>query len=84
MSVIPVAVTGTININSKQSVTIDVTTYGFETVPHVWVRSTTMCTIYITNVTKTSITVDVYNAWGGSIVAKDSLLGQLQAIELTH
>ncbi len=79
---IPVEVTGTININSKQSVTIDVSSYGFETVPHVWVSGTIMCTIYVTNVTKTSITVDVYNAWGGSILAKESLLGQLQAMEL--
>jgi len=84
LSVIPVTVTGTININSKQSVTIDVTSYGFVSNPHVWVKGTTMCTIYITNVTNTSITVDVYNAWGGSIVAKESLLGQLQAMELTH
>ena len=84
MSVIPVTVTGTIAINSKQSVTIDITSYGFTSVPHAWVRDSNMCTMMITNVSKTSITVDIYNAWGGSIVANSSVLGQLEVIELAQ
>lgn len=84
MSVVPVQVTGTIPINGSQSVTIDTTSYGFKSTPHVVVRWSSMCTIQIINVTLTSITINIYNAWGGSIVADKSTLGQLQAIELTQ
>lgn len=83
LRVIPISVVGTIPTSSKQNVIIDISTYGFISAPNVWVKDSTMCTISIINVTNKSISVDVYNAWGGSIVANNSVLGHLMAMELT-
>ena len=84
LRVIPISVVGTIPTSSKQNVIIDISTYGFISAPNVWVKDSTMCTISIINVTNKSISVDVYNAWGGSIVANNSVLGNLMAMELTE
>ena len=75
---VAVAASKPLTLNEPEEVTVDLTEYGFDKVPTAFLNSTYLCSAYVTAISKTSMTVKLYNCWkDGQTVSARYILLQL-------